>query len=150
MPLLILVFLFSMFLPACIMKAKKQSGQPLECTLNLPQKVVANTLLTFRMTLINRAGKAIELGLGGNPPSRFSVTTEADVLVWESTGGNPIQQLLELRTLAPGDSIVFTREWNLTDSTGTPVQRGTYTVHGWVELDPPFTARADPARLTIE
>ena len=134
----------------CTATEKKMSKNPLECILSVPGSVRADGALTLRLTLVNESTSALDLGLQGNPPVRFSVAKESGESVWESTYGEAIQQILELRTLAPSDSLMFTSTWNLTDNQGRRVPSGSYVVHGWVELDPPFTARADPARLTIE
>lgn len=134
----------------CTVTGKKASTGPLGCTLSVPRNVTADGALTIRLTLVNESTGALDLGLQGNPPFRFSVAKESGESVWESTYGEAIQQILELRTLAPSDSLMFTSTWNLTDNQGRRVPSGSYVVHGWVELDPPFAARADPARLTIE
>jgi hypothetical protein len=134
----------------CTVTDKKASTSPLGCTLSVPQHVAPNGALTIRLTLVNESTGALDLGLQGNPPFRFSVAKKSGESVWESTYGEAIQQILELRTLAPSDSLVFTSTWNLTDNQGRHVPSGTYVVHGWVELDPPLTARADPVPLTIE
>lgn len=134
----------------CMVTDKKASTGPLGCSLSVPRNVKADGALTIRLTLVNESTSALDLGLQGNPPFRFSVAKESGESVWESTYGEAIQQILELRTLAPSDSLMFTSTWNLTDNQGRRVPSGSYMVHGWVELDPPFTARADPARLTIE
>jgi hypothetical protein len=77
------------------------------------------------------------------------VETQSGERVWESTHGEVVQQVLEVRTLAPGDSLVYTRIWNLVSNEGVGVPKGVYLVRGSIELDAPYSARAGPVPVTI-
>jgi hypothetical protein len=144
------VFTFILSLSDCMTDTAKQNGHPLECTLSVPAHAGANSPLEIRMSIVNRDSASVTLSLGGNPPYRFSVLTDGNVPVWESTRGEPVQELLALQTLAPGESLVYTADWNLRDLAGQPVPRGTYTVRGWLEGDSSVVAEATPVHVVIE
>jgi hypothetical protein len=130
---------------------KNQTDEgPLTCVVSIQRNSAARGAVPLRITLTNRSAVALDLGLQGNPAFRFSVVTNSGALVWESTGSEPVQQILELRRLAPSDSIVFECTWNRTDTAGHAVPAGEYLVQGRVELDPPLTARATPVPLILD
>jgi hypothetical protein len=147
---MIIIAAVSAMMGGCTAGKKHTDEGPLTCLVSIQRSSAAEGAVTFRLTLANRSAGALDLGRQGNPAFRFSVVTNSGALVWESTGSEPVQQILELRTLAPSDSMVFTCTWNRTDTRGHTVPAGEYLVHGRVELDPPLTARATPVLLVLD
>jgi hypothetical protein len=130
-------------------KEQQANRNVLECTLSVSEIASSDGSCMFRVVLVNRSSGILNLGLQGLPPARFSVETRSGERLWESTYGEAIQQVLELRTLAPSDSLVYTCRWNLAGNNGVRLPQGDYLVRGWIELDAPYSAHAGPVAVRI-
>lgn len=69
----------------------------------------------------------------------FSSSQRYDVIigrggnkVWQWSDGRFFAQMMGSETLQPGESRVYTVEWNQTNSAGNQVPTGTYTVVGQI------------------
>ena len=64
---------------------------------------------------------------------RFDIQAERDgEKIWRWSDGLFFAQVLTTLVIRPGDSRVFTAEWNGRDSKGRPVPPGQYLLQGWI------------------
>lgn len=81
--------------------------------------------LGFEFTVTNRSPDPVELEFRSGLQADFAVL-DADAEIWRWSDGKAFTQMLETKTLDPGDSISYSRTW--TD----PVP-GTYTAIATLE-----------------
>jgi hypothetical protein len=106
----------------------------------------------MRLVVRNTGAEPIDLEEAAHSPVDFVVTDENFVVVWEHRYGLNILDAARLRTLAPGEEVVFSRTWNQRDIRGQRVSRGTYLVRGIYDGNLSHEVGSiwtDPAPLTI-
>jgi hypothetical protein len=92
-------------------------------------------LLTLKLR--NVTERTIELTLLGRPAYDFIVTTDYGRReVWRWSRRQAIQEIAELRRLAPWEALEFSVEWDQHDSAGNLIAPGRYCVQGLVHVDP--------------
>lgn len=96
-----------------------QAGNPRRpedpLTLEAPDEVEAGQTVNLKLIWRNLTDKAVELTLGGRPPYDFVVTTHEGKEVWRWLAGQTVQDILEIKTVGPGQKLEFTLEWQLAD-----------------------------------
>jgi len=126
------------------------SGAPsLAFGLEVPAGARVGTPVPLTLKLRNTSHRSVELTLGGRPAYDFVVTTPDGLEVWRWSHGQAIQAILELKTLRPGEELVFTAEWAQRDNEGRSVPAGTYWVRGVLNLEPPVQLETEPQSLSI-
>ncbi len=122
-------------------------GSPLKLELEIPSQAPISLRgegywklgqpIPLTLKLRNITERSVELTLLGRPAYDFIVTTDYRRReVWRWAQGQAIQEIAELRRLAPGEAIEFSGEWDQRDSVGQPIAPGRYCVQGMVHLDP--------------
>lgn len=104
--------------------------------LETPAEVAVKTSARLKLTLTNTGNEPAQVTLGGRPAFDF-VAVLNGVQIWRWSNEQAIQQILEMRTLKPGEEIEYEAEWELKDDGGHPVSPGMYVVRGVLNLDPP-------------
>jgi len=127
----------------------KASNQPLEYWLETPARVRVGEIAPLRLRVKNNTKKLIELSLGGRPAHNFSAANSKGALVWEWLHNQIVQDILEIRMLAPGEELIFKAEWNQRDNDGNAVATGTYFLRGILNIDPPKQLVTEPVKLMI-
>lgn len=135
-----------------ILKSQKvemriRQGSPLRLELEIPSQVPLALrgegywklgqpiLLTVKLR--NVAERSVELTLLGRPAYDFIVTTDYGRReVWRWSHGHVIQEIAEIRRLAPWEALEFSVEWDQRDSSGNLIKPGRYCVRGMVFVDP--------------
>ncbi len=89
------------------------------------------------LKLRNVTERPTELTLLGRPAYDFIVTTDYGRReVWRWAQGQAIQEIAELRRLAPWEALEFAVEWDQRDSAGNLIAPGRYCVRGAVRVEP--------------
>jgi hypothetical protein len=110
--------------------AFESARSPLSVTLEAPSTAAAGGSISMRLVVRNTGAQPIDLEEAGYTPVDFVVTDENFVVVWEHRYGLNILDAARLRTLAPGEEVVFSQTWNQRDIRGQGVSRGNYLVRG--------------------
>ncbi|GIM46297.1 hypothetical protein DNHGIG_18460 [Collibacillus ludicampi] len=64
---------------------------------------------------------------------RFDIAVwNHDMLVWQWNKGRLFSQVAAMLTIQPGDSRVFSAEWDLRDMEGRRLPTGSYQIHVWM------------------
>jgi hypothetical protein len=108
-----------------------------QCTVQLvaPEFVAERQPVAIAIVIRNTSDKSLDLHLQGREIDfDVLVTGERGRLVWQRQE-DFTQAILRLETLAPGASIWLEDVWDQTDSSGQPVEPGSYTIRGIVPTD---------------
>lgn len=104
---------------------------PLQLRLELPPRVRAGEPVPLRLVLQNRGFQTEEVDLSGESVAYDIVVFSLEgVEVWSRLELVLMPQILQTRTLSPGESLVFTDAWLQRNRDGRPVPPGTYMVQG--------------------
>lgn len=76
------------------------------------------------------------------------ITADDGAEVWSRLEGVAVSDILQSRTLAPGETIEFTESWEQRGNDGRRVRPGTYRVRGILPVVPDGWA-TDPQTMTI-
>jgi hypothetical protein len=118
--------------------------------LAVPADVPAGHPVPMVMRLSNTGNAARDLALQGRPIAYDVIVTHRDgAVVWRRLEGEVIQTILQLRTLAPGESLEFRHSWNQRSNSGERVPPGEYLVTGVLPTDPPAELRTQAVPLRI-
>jgi intracellular proteinase inhibitor BsuPI len=90
--------------------------------------------ITLRAT--NAGPKPLELYLMGRSPTfDVVITGPKGAVIWRRLEGQTVQAILQLRTLAPGETLELRDHWDQRSRRGQPVGPGTYVVQGTLITD---------------
>jgi len=123
-------------------------SSPLAVRLEAPARVPPGQVVRLTLKLKNTGAARLEQPLGGRPPHDIVVTRDGTE-VWRWSKGRVVQDVLELKTLRPGEELAFDAEWDQRDEAGRPVPPGSYVVKGILRTDPPETLETKPRALVI-
>lgn len=144
-----LMLLLAMALDGCSNQSDK-SGRPEEpLTLEAPDEVEEGQTVNLKLIWRNLTDKAVELTLGGRPAHDFVLTTNEGKQIWRWLEGEMVQQILEIKTVDPGQKLEFTLEWQPVDQAGAALPPGRYLVQGILNLEPPAVIKTKPKPLII-
>ena len=104
--------------------------------------------MTFRLILLNDSDSAMDLHLRGREPTmEVVVSDEHGDTVWRRLDGEMIPAVLQLRSLAPGEQLDVSADWDLR-ADGTLVGPGVYMVRASLVAEDEML-EASPVRLII-
>lgn len=86
--------------------------------------------------------------LGRMPTFDVIVSDDGSRVVWHPLRDEIIPAIVALRTLAPGELIELSGDWNLRDDAGATVVPGTYTARGVLLLEG-ASPETSPVSFTI-
>ena len=145
-----LTLLLAMTIHGCSDQSDK-SGRPEEpLTLEAPDEVEAGQTVNLKLIWRNLTDKPVALTLGGRPAYDFVATTPEGKEVWRWLAGEVVQDILEMKTVGPGQKLEFTLEWQPADQSGAALAPGNYLVQGILNLDPPVKLKTKPKPLIIQ
>lgn len=134
-----------------ILKSQKvevriRQGSPLKLELEIPSQSPLSPRregywklgqpIPLTLKLRNVTERSVELTLLGRPAYDVIVTTDyGRKEVWRWSHGHTVQEIAEIRRLAPWEALEFSVEWDQRDSAGNLVVPGRYCVQGLVRVD---------------
>lgn len=118
--------------------------------LAVPAEIRAGHPVPIVLRLTNTANAPRDLTLQGRPAAFDVIVTQRDgAMVWRRLDGEVIASILQLQTLAPGESLEFRHSWNQRTNAGERVPPGEYLVTGVLPIDPPAELRTPAVSLRI-
>lgn len=119
-------------------------------SLQVPTPVRAGDPVPIGLRLVNEGGKPLTLELRGRPIAFDIAVEDAEGdQVWRRLEGRTVSAILQVRNLAPGDSLELRETWDQRGDDGTPVGPGTYTVRGSLPTVSRGRLEAPPVELRI-
>ena len=100
----------------------------LEASLALLPSTARGARVRFRLVVTNTSSHAVDLYLRGREPTlEVVIAHETGEVVWRSLDGVVIPAVLQLRTLAPGERLEVSSDWNQRVD-GQLIAPGTYRI----------------------
>ena len=119
-------------------------------TLDVPGSVPAGATVPIKLRVRNTSSAPLDLYLRGRDVTfDIAITDSAGDAVWRRLTGEPVQAILQLRTLAPAEVLELSHDWDQKSQRGSLVPPGRYTVRGSVLTDGTTTLESPPAQLEI-
>jgi hypothetical protein len=116
----------------------------------VPSEVRAGDSVPIVLRLVNDGSVQVDVALQGRPVAfDVNVTRPDGTVIWRRLEGETVTAILQLRTLQPGDSLIFATDWDQRDAGGRSVPTGDYLITGSLPSDPPTVFQAAPATLRI-
>jgi hypothetical protein len=104
----------------------------------LPAHVHVGEEVPITLRLTNMSHLPVTAYLQGRPVTFDVIISRADSsVVWRRLEGSFVSAVLQVRTLAPGESLELRETWSQRNSSGGLVAPGEYLVTGVVPTDPP-------------
>jgi len=103
----------------------------------------------LKLKVKNGSKRPVELTLGGRPAHDFVALKADGTEVWRWSHGQVIQEILEVKTLQPGEDLGFEGAWRQVDNARRPVAAGIYFLRGVLNLEPPERMVTAPVQLRI-
>jgi intracellular proteinase inhibitor BsuPI len=117
--------------------------------LSTPSEVKQGEPVPVTLRLTNASDSTVTVYLQGRPTAfDIEVADETGRLIWRRLEGQVVAAILAVRSLAPGESLVFEDSWPQRDQAGRQVPSGTYAVTGVLPTDAE-PIRSRPAELRI-
>ncbi len=118
--------------------------------LDLPREVRAGDAVPMTLRVTNTADRPLTLRLRGRPIAFDLVVRREDgTIVWRKLEGAMIAMVLQLRTLAPGETLELEDAWRQQAADGSQVGPGDYAVTGALLTDSHTPLESAPASLRI-
>lgn len=118
-------------------------------SLDVPGSVAAGAVVPIKLRVRNATAAPLDLYLRGREVTfDIAIADSAGDAVWSRLRGEPIQAILQPRTLAPGEALELSHDWDQTSQRGVVVAPGRYTVRGTVLTDG-TTLESPPGTLEI-
>lgn len=126
------------------------AADSLRVTLHVPPAVRERAPVAIALRVENVAGRAVELYLRGRTIAFDVVVTRADGRVaWRRLEGEIVPAVVQLRVLAPGETLVLRAEWDQRTRGGAFAGVGRYAVRGQLLTDRPEPMETPTAPLEI-
>ena len=118
--------------------------------LEVPREVSAGTPVPMTLRVTNTSDRPLELYLRGRPIAFDLAVRQSDgSLVWRKLAGAMIAMVLQLKTLAPGETLELKDVWRQQTTDGSPARPGDYTVTGSLLTDSQASLDSPPVPLHI-
>ncbi len=118
--------------------------------LSIPDHVRAGEPVPLTLRATNRGAGRATLYLRGRPPAFDVIVTNArGKVVWRRLRGATISMVLQVRELAPGESLKLEDQWNQQTNAGVRVPPGEYRLTGRLLTDTDRPLETPPVRLRI-
>ena len=109
------------------------TAPPLRLTLTAPDSVRAGEAVPLAIRVTNTGDRPVEAYFVGRDIAFDLVVRDSSgTVVWRRLAGRAVQSILQVRTLAAGESIELRDTWRQRDDGGKTVAPGLYTVQGVV------------------
>jgi intracellular proteinase inhibitor BsuPI len=147
--LMLLISITLLGFDGCSQGGSKQGLPEDPLSLEAPDEVEAGQKIDLKLSWRNLTDQPVQLTLGGRPAYDFVITTDDGKEVWRWLEGQAVQEILELKTVDPGQKLEFILESQPLDKAGAPLPPGSYLLHGVLNLDPPVVLKTKPKPLII-
>jgi len=139
---------------AAVFLARPVSARPppdsLRLTLVAPESVRVGQPVPLVLRLTNVTDRPIEAHfLGRTIAFDVVIAREDGAVVWRRLAGAAVQGILQIKTLAPGETLELKDMWRQRDASGKAVPPGTYNLQGVLPTDAPEPLRTPPAHLRV-
>ena len=122
----------------------------LRFTLVAPDTVRIGEPVRIVLRLTNVTDRPVEAHfLGREIAFDIVIASEDGRIVWRRLEGAVVPGILQVKVLAPGQTLEFTAVWRQRTNAGEPVAPGTYRVRGLLPSDEPAPRRTPDVRLRI-
>lgn len=101
----------------------------------VPPNVTAGQPVPVTLRISNTSDRPITLYLQGRPIAFDLTVQHGSEVVWRRLEGATVSAILQVRTLAPGESLDLKETWKQENNAGRRVDPGDYTVSGSVLTD---------------
>ncbi len=119
-------------------------------TLVVPPEVRAGEPVPMTLRATNATDRPLTLYLRGRPVAFDLVVAGTDgTVLWRRLAGAVISMVLQVRTLAPGETLEFKDTWKQATKAGHRVLPGEYVVTGELPTDGPRPFVTAPVALRI-
>lgn len=119
-------------------------------TLDVPGSVAPGATVPIRLRVRNTTTAPLDLYLRGRDVTfDIAITDSAGDAIWSRLKGEPIQAILQLRELAPGEVLELSHDWDQKSQRGNQVPPGRYLVRGEVLTDGQRSLEAPAVPLEI-
>jgi hypothetical protein len=126
----------------------KEPADSLRVDLVVARVVAAGRPVPMTIRIENTSSRPLELHLQGRATVFDLVVRRGGDVVWRRLENEAVQAILQLRMLAPGETLELTGTWDQRDRAGRQVAPGDYTVEGNVPTDD-RPLRAGPVPLSV-
>jgi len=117
-------------------------GDSLRVELHAPGAVAAGTDVPIEVSITNISSDPVELQLFGRDVAfDIEVHDNAGTRVWRRLEGRTVPRELQVRVLAPGETLTLRDDWPQRTNDGSPVAEGSYLVDAFVP-----SPQAEPIR----
>lgn len=118
--------------------------------LSVPEHARAGEPVPLTLRATNRGARRATLYLRGRPVAFDVIVTNArGKVVWRRLQGATISMVLQVRELAPGESLEFEGTWDQRTNAGVRVPPGEYRLTGRLLTDTERPLESPPVRLRI-
>lgn len=132
------------------MIAESPTPDSLRLELLAPAEARLGDSVPLALRLTNTGTRPLELHLLGRTIAfDITVAREGGAVVWRRLEGAAIQGILQIRMLAPGETLELKELWRQRTDAGEPVGPGSYTLQGVLPTDAPEPLRTRAVRLRI-
>jgi Intracellular proteinase inhibitor len=124
-------------------------AHPLHLSVVAPDSVRRGASVPITLRLTNTGKQSLNLYLTGRTITFDVVVAHLDgAVVWRRLEGASGQQILQIKTVAPGETVELKAVWNQRTNAGVTAPPGDYTVQGVLPTDGE-PLRTKPVRLRI-
>jgi hypothetical protein len=111
-------------------------AQSLRLETDVPRQVRGGEAVPITLRAINTGTSPLELYLTGRSVT-FDITVSRPdgAVVWRRLEGETLPMILQLRILAPAETLTLRHDWDQRTTRGQIVAPGTYVVHGALLTD---------------
>ena len=139
---------------AAVVPARPVSARPppdsLRLTLVAPESVRVGQPVPLVLRLTNVTDQPVGAHfLGRTIAFDIVIAREDGAVVWRRLAGTAVQGILQIKTLAPGETLELRDVWRQRTNAGSPVPPETYVVRGLLPSDDPTPRRTPDVRLRI-
>lgn len=105
-------------------------------TLDVPATVAAGATVPIRLRVRNTTSAPLDLYLRGREITfEITIVDSSGDAVWRRLDGKIVPAILQIRTLAPGETLELSDRWDQKSADGSQVVPGRYLVRGEVVTD---------------
>jgi hypothetical protein len=124
-------------------------AQSLRVEIDVPPRVAAGDSVPITLRATNAGTGLLELYLMGRSVTfDITITDSGGRVVWRRLEGETVPAILQVRVMAPGDSLQLDHVWNQQTNRGQSVEPGTYTVTAAIITDAqPLRTPTAPLRI---
>lgn len=119
-------------------------------TLVVPSAALTGAAVPIRLRVTNATAAPLDLYLRGREIAfDIAITDSAGDAVWRRLEGEVVPAILQLKTLAPGEALELSHDWDQKSARGSQVEPGRYTVRGSILTDGTTSLDTPPVTLEI-